>query len=811
MPKLESLRLRDFRSISGEWEVPLGANVVLIHGANGAGKTSLLSALELAATGGISYLDRLSDDGYRKHLHHRGTKSGQVTLRTSGLRGRNVGSASLTERGADCEPLLVGPLAETFVERCFLPQATLSRLFEVYAPRDTRGTDTPLIRFVKEVLGLDALDALIDGLYAAGDIRRIQKLSRGWQSAEDRRDALERRLRNAVEVQLAAQSRVDALTADLVARVGLEPPSDDSQIQTAVGYVLAAQGEYDEAGARLRQAVLRLDAVELTLVQEQLMAVDPHEPEDDSGLAEAEARLREWRESRSNPLRQWFASRAGQDTSEGSDPDPQKMLRVLRFEIEEVEASLGEAERRRSSTAQLDERAAVARAALADIDREIADLADERDIASSGSAAAALASALVGVLEHIDGESCPVCDQHFRGAGALREHVVAKVGALNADAARLIAMESRRSHLDSRRDALVRDLDELSVRRQQLGDVRALESEVQARTAQLRNLRALEPIGDAGRLLTAEIARIRDVRAMAARSRKLLDRCLADLSDIAQILGMTTPRGLLAQQVAALRASAQADLEEVSKDQYRVSEVLRLQEALDSTKHRLLDAARSVAGLQAELAQLDTHVAEARRRKEVASRLRRTAEELRTATTTRVFDERLNGSWARIFGALVPSEPFVPQFKPIPAGSRQVTVDIETLHRDGLEGAAPAAMLSQGNLNTAALSLFVALHFAVHAQLPWLVFDDPVQSMDDLHVSNFAAMVKQLTRRHNRQVVVAVHERDLFEYLALELTPASPGEEVIKIDLDRTYGRTVLTHERLRFREDTALTPSPAA
>ncbi|RHW25396.1 hypothetical protein D0Z08_19400 [Nocardioides immobilis] len=811
MLKLESLRLRDFRSISGEWEVPLDANVVLIHGANGAGKTSLLSALELAATGGISYLDRLSDDGYRRHLHHRGTKSGQITLRTSGLRERNVGSASLTEAGADCEPLLDGPLAETFVERCFLPQATLSRLFEVYAPKDARDADTPLIRFVKEVLGLDALDALIDGLHPAGDIRRIRNLSRGWQGAEDRRDALERTLRNALQVQSTAQSRADALTADLVARVGLEEPSDDSQIQTAVGDVLEARDGYDETGARLRQAALRLDAVELTLVQEQLITVDPNEPEDDSGLAAAEARFRDWSESRSRPLRQWFTSRASQGASEESDPDPQTMLRALRREIEDVEASLDEAERKRTGNAQIDERAAVVRGAVADIDREIADLADERDIASSGSAAAALASTLVGVLEHIDGESCPVCDQHFRGAGPLREHVIAKVGALNSDAARLVAMENRRSQLDSRRNALVRELEDLGIRRQQIGDVRALTSEVQARTAQLRNLRALEPIGDAGRLLTTEIARIRDVRAMAARSRKLLDRCLADLSDIAQILGVTPPRGLLAQQVAALRASAQADLEEVTSQQHRVSEVLRLQEALDATKHQLLDAAHSVAAVEADLARLDPHVAEARRRKEVASRLRRSAEELRTATTTRVFDERLNGSWARIFGALVPSEPFVPQFKPIPAGSRQVTVDIETLHRDGLEGAAPAAMLSQGNLNTAALSLFVALHFAVAAQLPWLVFDDPVQSMDDLHVSNFAAMVKQLTRRHDRQIVVAVHERDLFEYLALELTPASPGEEVIKIVLDRTYGRTVLTHDRLQYREDTALTPSPAA
>ena len=52
-PRLKSLLVRDFRSIAGEWEIPLDAGVVLIHGQNGSGKTSLLSALELAATGKI--------------------------------------------------------------------------------------------------------------------------------------------------------------------------------------------------------------------------------------------------------------------------------------------------------------------------------------------------------------------------------------------------------------------------------------------------------------------------------------------------------------------------------------------------------------------------------------------------------------------------------------------------------------------------------------------------------------------------------------------------------------------------------------
>ena len=153
----------------------------------------------------------------------------------------------------------------------------------------------------------------------------------------------------------------------------------------------------------------------------------------------------------------------------------------------------------------------------------------------------------------------------------------------------------------------------------------------------------------------------------------------------------------------------------------------------------------------------------------------------------------------------------MPQFRKMPPELRRVRIDIETRQRDGLEGATPAAMLSQGILNTSALSLFIALHFAVPPRLPWLIFDDPVQSMDDLHISNFASLVKQLTRRNGRQVVIAVHDRELFDYLSLELSPASANEELLAIVLDRTYGQSVITHDRLTYVEDTSLSPSPAA
>jgi DNA repair protein SbcC/Rad50 len=75
-----------------------------------------------------------------------------------------------------------------------------------------------------------------------------------------------------------------------------------------------------------------------------------------------------------------------------------------------------------------------------------------------------------------------------------------------------------------------------------------------------------------------------------------------------------------------------------------------------------------------------------------------------------------------------------------------VVAALETGHRSGGRGGTPGAMLSAGNLNTAALTLFLPLHLSVSVQLPWLILDDPVQSMDEVHVSQFAALLRTLSK-----------------------------------------------------------------
>jgi exonuclease SbcC len=182
------------------------------------------------------------------------------------------------------------------------------------------------------------------------------------------------------------------------------------------------------------------------------------------------------------------------------------------------------------------------------------------------------------------------------------------------------------------------------------------------------------------------------------------------------------------------------------------------------------------------------------------------ASSVRSNIVRGVFSGSLNKVWRDLFVRLAPAEQFVPQFK-LPADANgKVEAVLQTVHRSGKLAGTPGAMLSQGNLNTSALTLFLALNLSVPAQLPWLVLDDPVQSMDDVHIAQFAALLRTLSKDLGKQVVVAVHERALFDYLALELSPAFAGDSLITVEISRSFdGNTVADPKFFEFVDDKAV------
>lgn len=175
----------------------------------------------------------------------------------------------------------------------------------------------------------------------------------------------------------------------------------------------------------------------------------------------------------------------------------------------------------------------------------------------------------------------------------------------------------------------------------------------------------------------------------------------------------------------------------------------------------------------------------AERRRQQARRVADVARDVRSSIVRRVFNESLNTLWRDLFIRLAPTEPYVPAFS-LPQTAEGVVAQLETRHRSGARGGTPGSMLSAGNLNTAALTLFLSLHLSVEPKFPWLVLDDPVQSMDEVHISQFAALLRKISKDHGRKVLIATHDRQLFNYLALELSPAFPNDQLITVELSRS-------------------------
>jgi DNA repair protein SbcC/Rad50 len=78
--------------------------------------------------------------------------------------------------------------------------------------------------------------------------------------------------------------------------------------------------------------------------------------------------------------------------------------------------------------------------------------------------------------------------------------------------------------------------------------------------------------------------------------------------------------------------------------------------------------------------------------------------------------------------------------------------------------------------------------------------------MDDIHIAHFAALLRTVAKEQKRQVIIAIHDRQLFEYLRLELSPAFPTDTLQTLELSRGRDRDTLCLPRhYEFQEETAV------
>jgi len=800
-PRLKHITIQDFRCISGKATIPLDATVVLIHGPNGTGKTSVLSALELALTGEVSALQRL-DDNYLSHIVHRNSGHSQITLNVWGLQSeqRQTTTVTIQEGQVQGNPLLNKTMAHVFTERCNLAQSTLGRLLEIYQYSSAR-EDSQLTRFVKDLLGLDRLEALIDGLESAGDIRNTRKLAPKYKEAEERKNNLSRAQdadrRQLVDTQREARN----LKAKLIQELGTLPRPSEADLSLTDHSADLQQFFINEPEADILITLSQKRRELARMRADWLISSETEQPERsavEGSERDATKLAKEWRDATGkelerilDELRETFPELP---SSASTDPELARgtALKLAATEGRRCNELISQSDAVTNEIATLEQ--AIAR------DRSRGSLIDEQLSAIAGDSES-LSRSLAALIPHIQNEDCPVCGRDFGEVSSepLVSYLSGRIARLTEQSGRLQALTAEKTALTA---GILQTERALSVAREKQisQDLRA---SLKGRAAQLDNsIRKLTEIA------TQTVAGVEILRREATERKKLAEQRIRD----DRVTQMRASIGALWEEVGLPPIGKADSLDETIKhlEDHLSGEEIRLKEISASRQtalieyRRLLEMEKKIAStasaLEARAKLLDAAESEyetAEKRRLDAKNIASAAREVRTAIVRRVFNDSLNKIWRDLFVRLAPSEPFVPAFK-VPQSDRSVMAMLETVHRDGDHGGTPGAMLSAGNLNTAALTLFLALHLSAKSLLPWLILDDPVQSMDEVHIIQFAALLRTISKRHGRQIVMAVHDRPLFEYLALELSPAFENDELITVELSQNYGGTTIAEPDFR-------------
>ncbi len=811
MTWLKSLHVENFRSIAGDVDVSLDAPIVLIHGPNGAGKTSLLSAIELALTGDVPSLSR-AEPGYHAYLPHRGREFGRVRLDVADPDGMlRTGDVKVTAGGVTGKPILGAADAAFFSERSYLAQSTLGRLLEIYQHAE-RKAQSPLTRFVKELLGLDRMEALINGLGTAGHISRLKgpvpaygKVREDIPLQEKALGDIDREAQDAA-ANLAA---LQALLRERMSQVGAQL-METSLVENPAGLrELGRSLALDVEEAALTDLVRARREVEVSEAAWKQASAAPGTAEREMLEAEgqrARVAFDAWARRDGDPL-EGLLGRAGTLFADFALAGESGYGERARSFAVRAEADL----RRVEGVLAAHEAGLKRRDATTQELREVRTRIDRLDLQVNEAAGTneAYAKALSELAVHIHGDTCPVCDRDFGDTEglSLAAHLSAKIGRLVEQAGRLQALARDRGNSATTAAQLER---QLATARTQLLPEPDL-SRTKARAADLvevsRQLRTAMPMMQEGDRLRSEVARVSGALAAMRDAEQAVLTLRDKLARLWLQLGGAPFEGApTSELLSRLRTM-------IEEREAALGERQRARRLAADTVASLIVLSREVADRKVRREEIEKILLAMRHRKDEADKLIDLAKDLvrqtreaRGRVVRNAFNDELNAIWRDLFVRLAPEEPFIPAFA-IPEGAgTEIEAVLETHHRQGGRGGNPQAMLSAGNLNTAALTLFLALHLSVERRLPCLVIDDPVQSMDEVHIAQFAALLRTFSKQMGRQVVIAVHERSLFDYLALELSPAFEGDRLNIIELGRNaVGRTTCHWDAKTFVEDKAI------
>ena len=510
---LKSLDINNFRSIRGQIHAPLDAKVVLVHGENGAGKTSLLSAIELALTGKIQSLER-ADPGYVKQLVHRSANESSVLLRTLTGTAEQSFKAALNATGFHAMSTLEKRRATFFRERSFLPQSLLGQLLQIYQDSGSEAA-SPLAQFVATLLGLDQLDSLEAGLKPLADIRNVRKNVDGWLAVENEKSRLDRLISDQRKGRDALNEEIQNSLNDLVQlckALGLPIIVGEETLQD-VGAALSNTRDYD-AFARLTDQQRKLASIrrEIDAAQTAIKLSAASTPTDP---AEAERAFGNWEAE--------YGERVTVLRSRVDALLPNISLPSALDQFTEAALNLLRVEQRQLSDQASQARADLLRYSQAQKERDVAlrqrDTIDS-EVARLSTSAGSFGSVLAELTSFIASETCPVCDRNFSEVSEipLSQHVHHKVRMLSASAERLLILGRTRSEAQITIERLSSEIEAVAARRLDPRDLTEFDRRLGELASLITGLESnISALHEGARLRAAHVAARRVVSEAQAR------------------------------------------------------------------------------------------------------------------------------------------------------------------------------------------------------------------------------------------------------------------------------------------------------
>jgi exonuclease SbcC len=794
--RLLQIEIQGFRSILQRQVLSLDADVVIIYGPNGTGKSGILAAIEYGLTGTVSDLIRFADDYPRCLTHVRSMTPGEVAITFRTDHGNERLRAVVGRTSEPAEGRLSDEERQSYIERCFLSQSRLSRLIDNYLDTGESGGEQKILRFGRELLGLDVLESLATGLFEIADVRRIRNNSADYQQLVNDRDAANeevQRLERAVQLRTASFDSAVQSFQNLL-RQPISGTTLDV-LEARVDELEATQSaERSRALSRFRGLDARLQSV-IALIEAsgagQFLAIEDIDKDlsrVNRDLGDAERQLRPVIEGLERDLIAedlWISTSTLHQGPNSADLGSQiaELESMLKRRLGAVELELKSLDGLESERRTIESR-------LAEVTSKLAVLSEMTP--ASVQEQRQWVDVLRIVASRVHSTDCPVCGRDYSelGVGSLREkvlHDADQIARVLQEAEKIVssrvALQTDQKELGQRLAALMTQIDRSSHRRVELERIASRYRE------RLTAVTASSEIRLRHGSLTLEKRRLESI---ILENRVRLDQhkqALAEAETIAKETAIEEFAGTRVPSIDAAKAIRDALIRRIAALQAEEKESFQLRESAILTRSLRAD----LTGLRSQLeeqrarhSRLDSGCRHVELVIQRARSLRSAAIETKSELLNQAFTVSLNRQWREFFERLARAERFRPEMSEPAAVRNVIRSTVGAVAANTERFVHLGSVLSAGNLNTAALSLFLALHVMDRTSHHLLVLDDPVQNADDVHISQLAILLRALMTQIGRQIIVAVHDRDLFDYLSLELAPLEQGRRLISVEIQRT-------------------------